>query len=337
MRGIRHAARLALAAALLLPALAGAQTDPLPSWNPSFAKQAILEFVDAVTREGSEEFVPLAERIAVFDNDGTLWGEQPSYVQFAFALDRVKALAPTHPEWKTKAPFSAVLAGNQKAIAASGEKGMVELVMATHAGITTEEFAKLVRAWLDSARHPRFHRPYTEVVYQPMIELLRFLRGKGFKTYLVSGGGVEFMRTFAEKVYGVPPEQVIGSTITTQFQIKDGSPVLMRLPKAEFVDDGPGKPVGIERIIGRRPVLAFGNSDGDQQMLEWTAAGRGRRLMALVHHTDAVREYAYDRTSEIGRLDKALDEAIAKSWIVVDMQKDWKRVFEFEAKDATER
>ena len=337
MRGIRHAIRFALAASLLLPAPARAQTDPLPSWNPSFAKQAILEFVDGVTREGSEDFLPAAERIAVFDNDGTLWGEQPMYVQFAFALDRVKALAPAHPEWKTKAPFSAVLKDDRKAIAAAGEKGMVELIMATHAGITTEEFAKLVRAWLDSARHPRFHRPYTEVVYQPMIEVLRFLRAKGFKTYIVSGGGVEFMRTFAEKVYGIPPEQVIGSAIETQFQMKDGNPVLMRLAKAEFVDDGPGKPVGIERIIGRRPVLAFGNSDGDQQMLEWTAAGRGRRLMALVHHTDDVREYAYDRTSDIGRLDKALDEAIAKSWIVVDMQKDWKRVFEFETKDATER
>jgi phosphoserine phosphatase len=337
MRGIRHAVCSISLVLILLPALARAQTDPLPSWNPSFAKQAILEFVDAVTREGSEEFVPLAERIAVFDNDGTLWGEQPSYVQLAFALDRLKALAPTHPEWKTKAPYSAFLAGDPKAIAAAGEKGIVELVMATHAGITTEEFAKLVRAWLDSARHPRFHRPYTEVVYQPMVELLRFLRAKGFKTFIVSGGGVEFMRTFSEKVYGIPPEQVIGSTITTQFEMKDGKPVLMRLPKAEFVDDGPGKPVGINRAIGRTPILAFGNSDGDLQMLQWTAAGRGRRLMALVHHTDAVREYAYDRTSEIGRLDKALDEAIAKSWIVVDMQKDWKRVFEFETKDATER
>jgi phosphoserine phosphatase len=337
MRAIRHAVRLALAALFLLPAVARAQTDPLPSWNQGFAKQAILEFVDAVTREGTEDFVPVPERIAVFDNDGTLWGEQPLYVQFAFALDRVKALAPTHPEWKTKAPFSAVLAGDRKAIAASGEKGMVELVMASHAGITTDEFAKIVRAWLDSARHPRFHRPYTEVVYQPMIELLRFLRAKGFKTFIVSGGGVEFMRTFSEKVYGIPPEQVIGSTITTQFEMKDGVPVLMRLPKAEFVDDGPGKPVGINRAIGRRPVLAFGNSDGDLQMLQWTAAGRGRTFMGLVHHTDGVREYAYDRKSEIGKLDKALDEAIAKSWIVVDMQKDWKRVFEFETKDATER
>jgi phosphoserine phosphatase len=259
------------------------------------------------------------------------------YVQLAFALDRVKALAPAHPEWKTKAPFSAVLAGDLKALAASGEKGMVELIMASHAGITTEEFSKLVRAWFDSARHPRFHRPYTEVVYQPMVELLRFLRSKGFKTFIVSGGGVEFMRTFADKVYGIPPEQVIGSSISTKFEMQDGTPVLMRLPKAEFVDDGPGKPVGIERGIGRRPVLAFGNSDGDQQMLEWTAAGRGRRFMGLVHHTDAVREYAYDRKSEFGRLDKALDEAIAKGWLVVDMQKDWKRVFEFETKDATER
>ncbi len=334
MRAIRHAARVALTAGLLFPILANAQADPLPSWNQGFAKQAILGFVDGVTREGAAGFVREPERIAVFDNDGTLWAEQPIYVQFAFALDRVKALAPAHPEWKTKPPFSAVLKGDLKALAAAGEKGIVELLMATHAGVTTEEFSQIVKAWLDSAQHPRFHRPYTEIVYQPMIELLRFLRAKGFKTFIVSGGGVEFMRTFAEKVYGVPPEQVIGSTIATQFELRDGKPVLMRLPKAEFVDDGPGKPVGIERGIGRRPLLAFGNSDGDQQMLEWTAAGRGQRLVALIHHTDEKREYAYDRKSDVGRLDKALDEAIARGWIVVDMQKDWKRIFAFDPPSA---
>ena len=223
-----------------------------------------------------------------------------------------------------------MLAGDLKALAASGEKGILELVMATHAGITTDEFAKIVATWLDSARHPRFHRPYTEIVYQPMLELLRYLREKGFKTYIVSGGGIDFMRTFSEKVYGVPPEQVIGSSIATQYEMRDGKPVLLRLPKIDFIDDKAGKPVGIEKFIGRRPLLAFGNSDGDQQMLEWTAAGRGLRFMGLVHHTDGEREYAYDRKSDFGRLDKALDEAIAKGWIVVDMQKDWKQIFAFE-------
>ena len=330
MRGFRHAVRIALAAVLFLPVLARAQAAPLPSWNEGVAKQAILDFVAATTREGANGFVPAAERIAVFDNDGTLWVEQPIYTQFAFAIDRVKALAPQHPEWKTKAPFSAVLAGDMKALAASGEKGIVELVMATHAEMSTDDFSKIVTAWLDSARHPRFQRPYTEVVYQPMIELLRYLREKGFKTYIVSGGGIEFMRPFTERVYGVPPEQVIGSSIQMQFEMDDGKPVLMRLPKVDFVDDKAGKPVGIQKFIGRRPLLAFGNSDGDQQMLEWTAAGRGLRFLGLVRHTDGKREYAYDRTSEVGRLDKALDEAIAKGWIVVDMQKDWKRIFAFE-------
>jgi hypothetical protein len=330
MRAIRHAVRFALAAALLLPVVASAQPAPLPSWNQNAVKEAILAFVEATTREGSPGFVPRAERIAVFDNDGTLWAEQPMYVQLAFALDRVKALAPGHPEWKTKPPFSAVLTGDMKALAASGEKGIVELVMATHAGMSTDEFARIVTAWLDGSRHPRFRRPYTEIVYQPMLELLGYLRQKGFKTYIVSGGGIEFMRPFTEKVYGVPPEQVIGSSIETEYQMGNGKPVLMRLPKIDFIDDKAGKPVAIERFIGRRPLLAFGNSDGDQQMLEWTAAGRGSRLMGLVHHTDEKREYAYDRTSDFGRLDKALDEAIAKGWLVVDMKRDWKKVFAFE-------
>jgi phosphoglycolate phosphatase-like HAD superfamily hydrolase len=330
MRAIRHAARIALAAVVFLPVLASAQAAPLPSWNEGLRKQAILDFVEATTREGSAGFVPRAERIAVFDNDGTLWVEHPMYTQLAFALDRVKALAPQHPEWKTKSPFSAVLKGDLKALAASGEKGILELIMATHAGMSTEEFANIVTAWLDSARHPRFQRPYTEVVYQPMIELLRYLREKGFKTYIVSGGGIEFMRPFTEKVYGIPPEQVIGSSIVTQYEMQDGKPALMRLPKVDFIDDKAGKPVTIEKFIGRRPVLAFGNSDGDQQMLQWTAAGRGARFMGLVRHTDEKREYAYDRKSDFGRLDKALDEAIAKGWVVVDMKTDWKRIFAFE-------
>ena len=331
MWGTRRTVRLALAASLLLFSAARAwSADPLPSWNDGASKQAILKFVSEVILEDSPSFVPARERIAVFDNDGTLWAEQPMYVQLAFALDRVKALAPGHPEWKTKPPFSAVLSGDLKALAASGEKGILELVMATHAGITTDEFAMVVAAWLDSAPHPRFHRPYTEVVYQPMLELLRYLREKGFKTYIVSGGGIDFMRTFSEKVYGVPPEQVIGSSILTQYEMRDGKPVLLRLPKVDFIDDKAGKPVGIDKFIGRRPLLAFGNSDGDQQMLEWTAAGRGLRLMGLVHHTDDKREYAYDRKADFGRLDKALDEAIAKGWVVVDMQKDWKKIFAFE-------
>jgi phosphoserine phosphatase len=331
MRALRHAALAVLAAGFFLPLLASAQAAPLPSWNEGVAKQAILDFVAATSREGAPGFVPVAERIAVFDNDGTLWVEHPMYTQLAFALDRVKALAPVHPEWKTKAPFSAVLAGDMKALAATGEKGIAELIMATHADMSTEEFAKIVTAWLDSARHPRFQRPYTELVYQPMLELLQYLRLKGFKTYIVSGGGIEFMRPFTEKVYGVPPEQVIGSSIVTQYEMKDGKPVLMRLPKIDFIDDKAGKPVAIEKFIGRRPLLAFGNSDGDQQMLEWTAAGRGVRFMGLVHHTDAKREYAYDRETEFGRLDKALDEAIAKGWLVVDMKTSWKRVFAFDA------
>jgi len=332
MHGRRRAIRFALAAWLLLATAARAgAAEPLASWNEGAPKQAILKFVGDVTREGAPSFVPAPERIAVFDNDGTLWAEHPMYFQLAFALDRVKALAPGHPEWTSKPPFSAVLAGDLKALAASGEKGILELVTATHAGVTTEDFPKIVAAWLDSARHPRFRRPYTEIVYQPMLELLRYLREKGFKTYIVSGGGISFMRTFSEKVYGVPPEQVIGSTIATQYEVRDGRPVLLRLPKIDFIDDKAGKPVAIEKFIGRRPLLAFGNSDGDQQMLEWTAAGRGLRLMGLVHHTDGEREYAYDRESEFGRLDQALDEAIAKGWIVIDMQKDWKKIFAFES------
>src|SRR5215470_13415611 len=267
------------------------QGDPLPSWNDGPPKQSILSFVAAVSREGSPDFVPAPQRIATFDNDGTLWCEQPMYVQLAFALDRVKALSNQHPEWKDKQPFKAVLENDMAALAQAGEKGLVEIVMATHAGMSTADFEKICVDWLKTARHPRFDRPYTELVYQPMLELLAYLRNNGFKTFIVSGGGVEFMRVFADRVYGIPPEQVVGSTIVTVFELRDGKPVLLRQAKIDFIDDKAGKPVAINKFIGRRPVLAFGNSDGDQQMLEWTAAGSGARFMGLVHHTDAVREW----------------------------------------------
>ena len=304
--------------------------EPLESWNDGPAKTQIVEFVQAIRQEGGKEFVPAEERVAVFDNDGTLWPEQPNYVQAAFAFDRVKALAPQHPEWTTTQPFKAVLEGDSKALAAAGEKGVAEIVMATHAGMTTDEFAKIVVEWIGAARHPRFNRPYTEVIYQPMRELIVYLRERGFMVYIVSGGGVEFMRPWTQSVHHIPPEQVIGSSIVTEFRITDGNPVLLRQPKIDFIDDKAGKPVGINKFIGRRPIFAFGNSDGDQQMLEWTAGGGGRRFAGLVHHTDGEREWAYDRQSSIGRLDKALDEATAKKWTVVDMKKDWKRVFQFD-------
>jgi phosphoglycolate phosphatase-like HAD superfamily hydrolase len=305
-----------------------AADEPLPSWQDGSAKRAILTFVARVTRDGSSDFVPPAERIATFDNDGTLWAEQPIYFQVAFALDRVKALAPQHPEWEDRQPFKAVIEGDLKGLAASGDQGIVEIMAVTHTGITTEAFTTIVADWLNSARHPRFNRPYTALVYQPMLELLAYLRTNGFKTFIVSGGGVEFMRAFAERVYGIPPEQVVGSSGVTKFQLEpDGTPVLMKESKVEFVDDGPGKPVGINRFIGRRPIFAFGNSDGDLQMLEWTVAGSGARFAGLVHHTDAEREWAYDRQSHVGRLDKALDEAKAKGWTVVSMRDDWKTIF----------
>ena len=306
-------------------------TDALPSWNDGAAKNSIVDFVARVTTPGGTDFVPVEQRIATFDNDGTLWAEQPVYFQLAFAFDRIKALARRHPEWKDMEPFKAVLDADQAALAAVGEKGLLEIMAVTHSGMTTDEFTKVVSDWTASARHPRFNRPYTELVYQPMLELLTYLRGKGFKTFIVSGGGVEFMRVFAERVYGIPPEQVVGSSGVVKFHIgPDGKPVLMKEPKVEFIDDGPGKPAGINRFIGRRPILAFGNSDGDHQMLQWTAAGGGARFMGLVHHTDAEREYAYDRQSHIGKLDKALDEANAKGWTVVDMKGEWKRIFAFE-------
>ena len=319
-----------LSLVLACTAIANAQSDPLPSWNDTSPKQAIIGFVDKVTKPGSADFVPPEDRIATFDNDGTLWVEQPMYVQLAFAIARVKQLAPHHPEWKTKQPFKGVLDGDMKAVAASGQHGLVEMVMATHAGMTVEQFQKTVSDWLDTATDPKFHKPYTECIYQPMVELLAYLRANGFKTFIVSGGGVEFMRPWAEKAYGIPPEQVIGSSIKTKFEVANGKPDLVRLPEINFIDDGPGKPVGINQYIGHRPIAAFGNSDGDLQMLEWTAAGSGPRFMLLVHHTDGVREYAYDRQSSFGKLDQALDEASAKGWTVVSMKDDWKQIFAFQ-------
>ncbi|ACA15721.1 NapD-like protein [Methylobacterium sp. 4-46] len=325
-----------LAAAAAVPILAGppwvraarSQDGPLPSWNDGAPKRAILDFVARVSGGGGPDFVAPAERVAVFDNDGTLWAEQPIYFQVAFALDRVKALAPEHPEWKDAQPFKGIVEGDPKAVAAAGERGLLQVMAATHAGMTTETFNGIVADWLKTARHPRFGRPYDSLVYQPMLELLAYLRANGFKTFIVSGGGVEFMRVFAERTYGVPPEQVVGSSGVTKFELRpDGTPVLVKEPKVEFIDDGPSKPSGIDRFIGRRPVLAFGNSDGDHQMLQWTAAGAGPRFLGLVHHTDAEREFAYDRQSHVGRLDKALDEAGRRGWTVVDMQRDWNAVF----------
>jgi phosphoglycolate phosphatase-like HAD superfamily hydrolase len=301
--------------------------DALPSWNDGKARQSIVDFVAKVTKEGSPDFVPPAERIATFDNDGTLWAEQPMYFQFLFAIDRVKALAPQHPEWKDKEPFASLLKGDLKGALASGEKALIEIVIGTHADLTTEEFEKIVKDWIATATHPITKRPYTGMAYQPMLELLAYLRANGFKTFIVSGGGIEFMRAFAEQVYGIPPEQVIGSSGKLKFEMRDGKPVLVKLPAVEFIDDKADKPVAIQKFIGRRPLAAFGNSDGDLQMLQWTAAGSGPRFCLYIHHTDAAREWAYDRTSHIGKLDKGLDEAAAKGWTVVSMKDDWKTIF----------
>jgi phosphoglycolate phosphatase-like HAD superfamily hydrolase len=307
--------------------LAAAATDALPSWNDTATKQAIVAFVEKVTKEGSADFVPQAERIATFDNDGTLWSEQPLYFQFLFVIDRVKALAPQHPEWKEKEPFASVLKGDMKAVAAAGEKGALAMLAATHTGMTTEEFTKTVTDWITTAKHPKTGRLYTEMVYQPMLELLVYLRANGFKTFIVSGGGIEFMRPWTERVYGIPPEEVVGSSGKLKFEMRDGKPVLVKLPEVDLIDDKEGKPVGIQSHIGRRPLMAFGNSDGDLQMLQWTTAGSGARFALIVHHTDAERETAYDRDSHIGKLDKGLDEAAAKGWTVVSMKDDWKTIY----------
>jgi phosphoserine phosphatase len=304
-----------------------AQDDPLPSWSDGDTKTSIIAFVEGVTTEGSATFVDEDHRIATFDNDGTLWIEQPMYTQLAFAFDRVKAMADDHPEWKTTQPFQAVLEGDTKALAAAGEKGLLQIVAATHSGMSTVEFEKLTQDWLATARHPKFGKPYTELVYQPMLELIDYLQDNDFKTFIVSGGGIEFMRPWTEEIYDIPPQQVVGSSIATEFKMVDGKPVLMRTDKIDFIDDGPGKPVGINSHIGIRPIAAFGNSDGDLQMLQYTCLSDGPGFCLYVHHTDAQREYAYDRNASFGKLDKGLDAAAAHGWTVVDMSKDWTTVF----------
>ena len=311
----------------LVSSLTGFASDPLPSWNETLAKEAIITFVEKVTSEGGVDFVPTAERIAVFDNDGTLWSEQPMYFQAFFIFDRIKALAPQHPEWKTQEPYASVLSGDAPAALAGGEHALVEMVMATHSGMTTEEFEKIATDWIDTAKHPKTGRHFTEMVYQPMLELLDYLRANGFKTYIVSGGGIEFMRPWTERVYGIPPEQVVGSSIKTKYELRDGKPVLTRLPELKFIDDKAGKPVGINQHIGRRPIMAFGNSDGDFQMLEWTTSGEGAREAFILHHDDAEREWAYDRESHIGRLDRGLDEGPSRGWTIVSIKKDWAVVY----------
>jgi phosphoserine phosphatase len=306
---------------------AASAADPLPSWNEGPAKSAIIKFVRDVIKQGGPHYVRPAERIATFDNDGTLWLEYPMYTQALFAFDRVKALAPQHPEWKTTQPFKGVLESDMKAVGATGMKGLMEIIMATHSGMSAAEFEQEVANWLATAKQSKFKRPYTELIYQPQLELLAYLRANGFKTFIVSGGGIAFMRPITEKAYGIPPEQVVGSSVVTEFKIKDGKPTLVRMPKIDFINDKAGKPVGIYQHIGRRPILAFGNSDSDMQMIEYSLAGKGRRLGLFVHHTDADREYAYDRKSHIGTLDKALDESNTNNWIIVDMKKDWKQIF----------
>jgi phosphoserine phosphatase len=319
------------ASTLLLAACAASRPepglDPLPSWNEGAVKQTILAFVEDVSDPSGGSFVPPGERVAVFDNDGTLWSEKPTYFQLLFILDRVRALAPQHPEWATQQPFKAVLEDDRAALAAAGEHGLIELAMATQAGMTTTEFEAAVSDWVASARHPVTGRPYTGMVFQPMLELLDLLRAGGFEVYIVSGGGIDFMRPWADDVYGTPPENVVGSSFELRYERRESGPALVREPKMHFINDKGGKPVGIQRHIGRRPVIAVGNSDGDYEMLEWTTSGAGPRLGLIVHHTDAQREWAYDRQSSEGRLDRALNDAPAQGWTVVDMARDWRVVF----------
>lgn len=298
----------------------------LPSWRDSVTRHALLTFVRNAADPKSADYIPPSERIAVFDNDGTLWSEQPFCFQALFIFDRIRELAPQHPEWNDQEPFASVLKGNPKAALAGGDRSLLEMAMATHAGTTTAEFERIVSAWISTARHPETGRLYTEMVYQPMLELLAYLRANGFKTFIVSGGGIEFMRPWAEKAYGIPPEQVIGSSIRTTYQLIDGKPVLARLPEVDFIDDKAGKPVGIHQHIGRRPVFAAGNSDGDFEMLEWTTAGPGSRFALLIHHDDAHREWAYDRGSHVGQLDRGLDESSRRGWTVVSMKNDWNQI-----------
>jgi phosphoserine phosphatase len=324
---LRSVRAIAAVAALVFATAPAQAQDPLPSWNDGASKKAIVDFVGRVTREGGPDFVAVPERIATFDNDGTLWSEKPVPFQLMFAFDRVKALAPGHPDWKTKEPFASLLKGDMAGVAAGGEKGILEIVAATHTGMTTDEFTKTVTDWIATARHPKTGRLYTEMVYQPMLELLAYLRASGFKTFIVSGGGVEFMRPWTERVYGIPPEQVVGSAGKLKLETRDGRPVLVKLAAVDLIDDKEGKPVGIQSRIGRRPLAAFGNSDGDLQMLEWATAGAGARLALFVHHDDAAREFAYDRNDKLQTFAKGWDEAVAKGWTVVSMKDDWKTIF----------
>lgn len=324
----RPIARMAFLAVLSLASVAPrALAQDLASWNDGTARKAIVDFVTAVTTEGGADYVEPADRIAVFDNDGTLWSEQPMYVQLAFALDRVKALAPQHPEWKDTEPFKSVIAGDMKGVAASGQKGLLQIVGATHAGMTSNAFTQVATDWIATAKHPTTGKPYTSMIYQPMLELIDYLKANGFEVFIVSGGGIEFMRPWTAQTYGIPPQNVVGSSIKSKYEIKDGKPVIMRLAEIDFIDDGPGKPAGIYKFIGRRPIAAFGNSDGDFQMLEWTTAGAGRRFGLIVHHDDAEREVAYDRDSHFGKLDKGLDEGPKRGWTIVSIKNDWTQVF----------
>jgi len=326
MRATSNLLAIGLVGLMAITATRSRAADPLPSWNDTDSKKAIVTFVEKVTKPGSADFVPVPERIATFDNDGTLWGEQPMYVQLQFAIDRVKALAPDHPEWKTQQPFKKLFAAPGDELVPVTEKELMQVVMVSHAGMSTEEFERIVTDWISTARHPKTGRLYTQMVYQPMLELLAYLRANGFKTFIVSGGGIEFMRPWTEKVYAIPPEQVVGSSGGLRYEVLDGKPVLMKLPEINFIDDKTGKPVGIQTHIGRRPIAAFGNSDGDFEMLEWTTRGPGARFGLLVHHDDAEREYAYDRDSHIGKLDRGLDEAPKRGWVVISMKNDWKTI-----------
>ncbi len=308
-------------------ATTAAAADPLPSWNDGPTKEAIVGFVEKVTKNGSPDFVPESQRIATFDNDGTLWAEQPVYFQLFYAIDQVKKKASDHPEWKTEEPFASVLKGDMKGVIDSGKEGLMKILAATHANMTAEEFRSNVSEWLKTARHPKTNRPFNEMIYQPQLELLEYLRANGFKTFIVSGGGVDFMRVFAEETYGIPPDQVVGTSLKAKYEVRDGKPVIIKLPEINLVDDKEGKPVGIHQYIGQRPIFVAGNSDGDYQMLEWATAGKGPRFGIILHHTDGKREWAYDRDSHIGQLNKGLDDAGKKGWTVIDMQKDWKVVF----------
>ena len=318
---------LALSLGLYLVIAAAQAADPLPSWNEGKTKQSIIDFVEKTTKEGSPDFVPPEQRIAAFDNDGTLWAEKPVYFQLLYAIDKVKAMAPQHPEWKQKEPFASIINGDTKKALEGGKPALMQLIAATHAGMTGEEFQDSVKQWLARARHPETNKRYTEMVYQPMLELLNYLRANGYKTFIVSGGGIDFLRTFAESTYGIPPEQVVGSSLKAKYEIRDGKPVIVKLPEVNLIDDKAGKPVGIYQHIGRRPVFASGNSDGDFEMLQWTTSGDGPRFGLLLHHTDAKREWAYDRDSHVGRLEKALKDAPEEGWTVVNMQDDWKVIF----------